>query len=316
MRYFPGAAGRPALRDPALRRSRPSVVGGSPSRWPTPTTATTSRTSSSDVQAQIEQAQEEAEEASKAVTEAKAALADAEAQLVTAQANLASRRRRTPPTSQAQLAGRRRPQDAADAGRARRSPRPTSTQAKADVVAGQAALDAQQAIVKDTVVSIYQQGSPELLAWTGYLESRDPGRPDPQDGVRRHRWSRTRTPLFDAAARRRGRCCGDRRTRSRRPRRQADEQADLAAQHLVNVAATSRTRPTDAANAALLAQNAVTLTVAAREKAQRKAERARRQDLEELAKLKKQEEQDQAADPRRGRRRPQHRLRRRTTTAS
>jgi murein DD-endopeptidase MepM/ murein hydrolase activator NlpD len=44
-----------------------------------------------------------------------------------------------------------------------------------------------------------------------------------------------------------------------------------------------------AANDALLAQDQVTLTVAAREKAQRKAQRARRHDLEELAKLKKQE---------------------------
>ena len=48
------------------------------------------------------------------------------------------------------------------------------TQAKADVVAGQAALDAQQETVKDTIVSIYQQGSPQLLAWSGYLESETP----------------------------------------------------------------------------------------------------------------------------------------------
>ena len=49
-----------------------------------------------------------------------------------------------------------------------------STQAKADVVAGQAALDAQQASLKDTIVSIYQQGSPQLLAWTGFLSRRRP----------------------------------------------------------------------------------------------------------------------------------------------
>ena len=76
------------------------------------------------------------------------------------------------------------------------------TQAKADVVAGQAALDAQQATVKDTVVAIYQQGSPELLAWTGYLESQTPA-----DLIRKMEYADTlvedqNSPLRPAARRR------------------------------------------------------------------------------------------------------------------
>ncbi len=63
----------------------------------------------------------------------------------------------------------------------------------------------------------------------------------------------------------------------------------MAAQQLVTVQ-DLKEKADQAANAALLAQDAVTVTVAAREKAERKAERARREALEELAKLKRKEE--------------------------
>ena len=123
------------------------------------------------VQAQIEQTQEDAEEASKAVNQAKADLASAEAQLVNAQSAYAG--------AQAHVADVQAKLQAAQAKDAEMQAALAVAQAnlekaRADVVAGQAALDAQQAQVKDTVVEVYQQGSPALMAWTGYLQSQTP----------------------------------------------------------------------------------------------------------------------------------------------
>jgi murein DD-endopeptidase MepM/ murein hydrolase activator NlpD len=236
-----------------------------------------------DVQAQIEQVQEEAEQASKAVAQAKAALAEAEAQLVTAQSNLQSSQARAA-EAQAQLAVA----EAEDASMraALEVAQANVTQAKADVVAGQAALDAQQASLKDTIVSIYQQGSPQLLAWSGYLQSATPS-----DLTRKLEYADTlvedQNALFEQlhAAEVELRAKKD---ELKTAEQQAADQADLAAQHLVTVQ-DLKDKADDAANAALLAQDAVTVTIAARAKAQRKSERARREDLAELAKLKKQE---------------------------
>ena len=47
-------------------------------------------------------------------------------------------------------------------------------QAQADVVAGKAALEAQRAVVKDLVVSLYQQGDPTLVSLSGYLGAQTP----------------------------------------------------------------------------------------------------------------------------------------------
>ncbi len=160
------------------------------------------------------------------------------------------------------------------------------TQAKADVVAGQAALDAQQLTVKDTVVETYEQGSPELLAWTGYLDSQTPA-----DLIRKMEYADTlvedQNSLFDQlhAAELALRA---RKDEVKAAEAAADEQADLAEQQLVNVQHL-KAEADQAANDALLAQNQVTLTVAAREKAQHQAERAKAKDEAELAKLKKQE---------------------------
>ena len=160
------------------------------------------------------------------------------------------------------------------------------TQAKADVVAGQAALDAQQTQVKDTVVATYQQGSPELMAWTGYLQSETPG-----DLIRKLEFADTlvenESSVFDQLH------ADEIELRAQKDalkaaEDQAEDQADQAAQHLVTVQ-DLKDKADAAANAAVLAQDAVTTTIAAREKAQRKAERARQEDLEELAKLKRQE---------------------------
>jgi murein DD-endopeptidase MepM/ murein hydrolase activator NlpD len=236
-----------------------------------------------DVQAQIEQAQEDAEEASKAVTKAKTALADAEAQLVTAQANLASSQA-TAADAQAQLEVAQA-QDATMQA-ALQVAQANVTQAKAAVVAGQAALDAQQATVKDTIVSVYQEGSPELLAWSGYLQAQTPS-----DLTRKMEYADTlvedQNSLFDQLH------ADEIALRAQKDalktaEDQAEDQADQAAQHLVTVQ-DLKDKADAAANEAVLAQDAVTTTIAAREKAQRKAERARQDDLEELAKLKKQE---------------------------
>jgi murein DD-endopeptidase MepM/ murein hydrolase activator NlpD len=235
------------------------------------------------VQAQIQQVQQEAEDASKAVNQAKADLADAESQLVAAQSAYAG--------AQAHVADVQAQLQAAQAVDAQMQAALAAAQAdlekaRADVVAGQAALDAQQTEVKNTVVDVYQQGSPQLMAWTGYLEAQTPA-----DLIRKMEYADTliedQNTVFqqlhaaEVALR-------DERARVRAAEAAADEQADLAAQQLANVQRLEQEAET-AANDALLAQNQVTLTVAAREKAQRKAERARRHDLEELAELKKQE---------------------------
>jgi murein DD-endopeptidase MepM/ murein hydrolase activator NlpD len=236
-----------------------------------------------DVQAQIEQAQEDAEEASKAVNKAKAALADAEANLVTAQANLQSAQDHAADVqAQLQVA---EAQDAAMQA-ALQVAQANLAQAKADVVAGQAALDAQQLSVKDTVVALYQQGSPELMAWSGYLDAQTPA-----DLIRKMEYADTlvedQNTLFDQLH------AAELELQAKKDavkvaEQQAADQADQAAQQLVTVQ-DLKDKADRAANDALLAQDAVTATVAAREKAQRKAERARRHDLQELAKLKKQE---------------------------
>ncbi len=236
-----------------------------------------------DVHAQVEQAAEHVEESSKAVARAKAALADAEAQLVTAQANLQSSQTHAA-DAQAQLEFAQAEDATMQA--ALQVAQANVTQAKADVAAGQAALDAQQETVTDTIVSIYQQGSPQLLAWSGYLESETPA-----DLTRKMEYSDTlvedQNSLFDQLH------AAEIALRAKKDELKTAEQeaavrADLAAQQLVTVQ-DLKEKADEAANAALLAQDAVTVTVAAREKAQRKADRARREALEELARLKKKE---------------------------
>ena len=237
-----------------------------------------------DVQSQIEQTQEDAEEASKQVAEAKTALATAEAQLVTAQAHLAS--------SQSQAADAQAQLDVAQAQDATMQAaldgaRANVVEAKADVVAGQAALDAQQATVKDTIVSSYQQGSPELQAWTGYLESQTPS-----DLTRKMEYAQTLVEDQNAEFEQLHAAeiaLQAKKDALKTAEDTAADQADQAAQHLVTVQ-DLKDKADEAANDALLAQDAVNVTIAARAKAQRKAERARQEDLEELAKLKKQEQ--------------------------
>ncbi len=283
MRYFPGAANRPVLATLVLAATLVvSAVGaGVPAAQAGQGDDLKDR--QEHVHDQVEQAQADVEDASKAITRAKAALEQAEQQLAAAQSDFAAK--------QAHAADVQTQLQAAEAQNvamqsALQVAQANLAQAKADVVAGQAALDTQQAAVKDTVVEMYQQGSPELLAWTGYLDAQTPA-----DLIRKLEYADTlvedQNSAFEQlhAAEVALRANKD---AVKVAEDAADEQADLAAQQLVNVQHL-KDEADQAANDALLAQDQVTLTVAAREKAQHHAERAKAEDEAELAKLKKQE---------------------------
>jgi murein DD-endopeptidase MepM/ murein hydrolase activator NlpD len=124
-----------------------------------------------DVRQQIEQAQEEVQEASRGVAAATAAFETAKAELASAKAVLAGARSNVMAVRVRLRAAKledARMQAALDTAQTRLE------EARADVVAGQRALDAQREVVTETVVGIYQQGSPELLALTGYLTAKTP----------------------------------------------------------------------------------------------------------------------------------------------
>jgi len=175
VRYFPGAGRRRLLAAVATT----AAVGALTLQGAVPGLVLTSAGRDDDlkdkqkhVQHQIKQAAAEAQESShrvaaatKAFHTAQAELADARVALSGARAHLSSVRvklkaaRQEDALMQAEL----------DAAQVRLA------QAEADVLAGQAALDAQQELVKDTVVGLYQQGSPQLLAFSGYLNSQSVG---------------------------------------------------------------------------------------------------------------------------------------------
>jgi murein DD-endopeptidase MepM/ murein hydrolase activator NlpD len=233
---------------------------------------------------QIQQVQGDMDDASKAITQAKAQLAQAEKQLAAAQADYAAKQAHAADV-QAKLQVATVENDQAQA--ALQAAQATLEQAKADVVSGQAALDAQQAKVKDTIVGLYQQGSPQLMAWTGYLDSQTP-----DDLIRKMEYADTlvedQNSLFDQLHAAEV-ALHAKKDEVKVAEAAADEQADVAAQELNNVTQLKQ-QADEAANAALLAQNQVTLTVAARQKAQHKAQRAKKRDREELRHLQQQEE--------------------------
>jgi murein DD-endopeptidase MepM/ murein hydrolase activator NlpD len=233
---------------------------------------------------QIQQVQGDMDEVSKAITQAKAQLAEAEKQLAAAQADYATKQAHAAQV-QAKLQVATSENDQAQA--ALQAAEANLAQAKADVTAGQAALDAQQKKVKDTVVGLYQQGSPELMAWTGYLDAQTPA-----DLIRKMEYADTlvedQNSLF-ADLHAAEVALHAKKDEVKAAEDAADEQADIAAQELNNV--TQLKQEADAAvNDALLAQNQVTLTVAARQKAQHKAQRAKKRDRAELRKLHQQED--------------------------
>ena len=197
----------------------------------TPTTVTTSRTSRSTSSSQIEQAQADAEESSQGGHRGQSALTQAEADLAAAQAQLASAQ-----TEAAQVAAQLAEAEAVDAqmqaaldlaranldpgqGRRRRRagrPRRPAGAGQADrglaLPAGLAAADGDQRLP----------------------ERADAGRPDPQDGVRRHASSTTSTrcssQLHDAEV-----ALQAKKDEVKTAEVAAADQADQAAQQLVTV---------------------------------------------------------------------------------
>jgi murein DD-endopeptidase MepM/ murein hydrolase activator NlpD len=233
---------------------------------------------------QIQQVQGDMDDASKAITQAKAQLAQAERQLAAAQSDYAAKQAHAADV-QAKLQVATVENDQAQA--ALQAAEANLAKAKADVVAGQAALDAQQARVKDTVVALYQQGSPQLMAWTGYLDAQTP-----DDLIRKMEYADTlvedQNSLFDQLHAAEV-ALHAQKDAVKTAEAAADEQADVAAQELNNVEQLSQ-QADEAVNAAMLAQNQVTLTVAARQKAQHTAQRAKKRDRAELRHLQQQED--------------------------
>jgi len=236
------------------------------------------------VQGQIQQVQGDMDDASKAITKAKAELAQAQDQLALAQADYAAKQAHAADV-QAQLQVASAANDQAQA--ALQTAQANLAQAKADVVTGQAAVDTQQQTVKDTVVELYQQGPPQLMAFNGFFHSETAA-----DLTRKLEYADTlvtdQTSAFDqlnaaeAALR-------QKKDDVKAAETAADQQADVAAQELNNYEQLKQ-QADAAVNDALLAQNQVTLTVAARQKAQHHAQRAKKRDRAELRHLQQQEE--------------------------
>lgn len=162
MRYFPSASPRRALRRTLVI---PALVGV----LAVPVAAFSSdtddlRDKQKDVQHQIKNAQDEAEESSSRVAKANAALAASQQKLAGVKADLSAVRQQlyAARAKDAQMQSRL---EAAEA---------HLVQAQADVVAGKQALEDQRAVVKDVVVSLYQQGDPTLVTLSGYFGARTP----------------------------------------------------------------------------------------------------------------------------------------------
>ena len=152
-------------------------------------------------------------------------------------------------------------------------------QAQADVVAGQQALEAQRAIVKDLVVSLYQQGDPTLTSLSGYL-----GAQAPSDLIRHEEYadnaSAKQSGIFDdlTAAEELLRV---RKNEVKAARDAVAEQRRAAADNLVAMQTLTE-------QAVAAKQNVIAL-VADNEAAKREARQARKADLRMLEKLKREE---------------------------
>ena len=210
MRYFPSASRRRALRAPG--RSCVPLVGALASPVATQVVvparsadATTSRTSSSEVQQQIEHAQDEAEESSN---------------------RRAPRppRRSTTPRPSCAAPGPTWPRHASAAGRrpgARRRMQAELTRRAARLMPGPAPTwpparrrcEAQRAVGQGHGHRPLPAGRPELLAsLSGYLDAKSPVRPDPAGWRRRQRGRASRTACTPTWTPPR-RCCRSARTR-------------------------------------------------------------------------------------------------------
>jgi murein DD-endopeptidase MepM/ murein hydrolase activator NlpD len=284
VRIFPGAPSRPVVGRAVLATSFLLATLGAGVPLAQADDSGKLKHKQHQVQQQAQQAQRDMDDASKAVNAATGQLADAKKQLAAAQADFAAKQAHAADV-QKQLTAARASNDSAQA--QLQAAEAQLAQAKADVVAGQAAVDAQQTQVKNTVVAIYQQGPAELQLLEGYLNSETPS-----DLIRRQEYADTvvedQSSVFDQLHAAEVALVATK-EQVRTDEQAADEQADLAAQELANVQRLQQ-QADEAVNDALLAQNQVTLTVAARQKAQHKAQRAKKRDREQLHQLQQQEE--------------------------
>jgi murein DD-endopeptidase MepM/ murein hydrolase activator NlpD len=117
-----------------------------------------------DVRSQIKDAEQQADEASDRVARATAALASSQSKLASVQADLQSVR---------QELYAARAQDAEMQARLVEA-EGRLVRAQADVVTGRKALEAQREVVKDLIVTLYQQGDPTLVSLSGYFGAQEP----------------------------------------------------------------------------------------------------------------------------------------------
>ena len=278
MRYFPSASRR---RAPSRRFSRtlaiPALVGvltlPVASQTIVPAAFSTDpddlREQRQEVRQQIRDAQEHAEESSNRVARSVEALKASRASLEVARADLASVRQQLY-AAQALDAEMQANLVTAEAQLA---------QAEADVVAGQQALEAQRSLVKDLVVSLYQQGDPTLTSLSGYL-----GAQAPSDLIRHEEYADTASAkqngVFDDLT------AAEEQLRVREGEVQAarDAVAQRRAEAADNLAAMQTLT-----QQALDAKENVQARVADNEVAKEQARQARSHDLRMLAKLKREE---------------------------
>ena len=236
------------------------------------------------VHTQVQQAQHDADDASAEVSQASQAVDQAIAAVRTAYANLASARDHVADVRAELKVARAQDeqmQAALDAAQAQ------LTQAQAAVVAGRLQLAAQRQHVEDTVVDIYQNGDPQLLALSGYLSS-----DSPSDLTRQLEYSQTQiedqTSMFQnlhdaevALKDQEGQVAA---AEAVVAGKRADAAKQFAATQLV------RDQAEAARASAQAAKSSVESTLASRRDAAVAARNARQQDLAKLAQLKKQEQ--------------------------
>ena len=221
------------------------------------------------VQGKIKHAHREVEESSSRLRRAQAALRAARAELGTARGQLLRTRTRL---DAARVRDREMQLRLAAA-------EERLAQAEADLLEGRASLTDQQGVVTDVITKIYQEGDPELLAFSSLLDAQTPSdlsRRMEMQNVIVGRESRAYDELRAAEV-----LLEVRQQQVEEAKEEVAAQRRAAARHLVTMKElTAEARE---------ARDQVRVLVEHRSSAQRAAARARQQDRAELRRLKKQE---------------------------
>ena len=274
MRYFPSAAPTRALRRSVLVPLAVAALAVPVSTQAIAPAAFSSdtddlRDEQKEVRADIKDAEDHAEESSKRVARAVEALKASRASLAGARADLTDTRqqlyaaRAKDALMQEQLV----------------TSEAALVQAEADVTAGQLAVETQRTVVKDLVVSLYQQGDPTLVSLSGYL-----GAQAPSDLIRQAQYADSaadkQSGIFDMLT------AAEEQLRLREGEVQAAR--DAVAQSREEAADNLTAMQTLTEQAVSAKQNVRSL-VATNAAAKEKARNARARDLRMLEKLKKEE---------------------------